>query len=210
MAMTIKNNFAILNLVKTFLTSITFDSLSRKIKNPCLVINKIYLKGVCKMTHTKNILKSLLITVMALSLLAVSCKKDENGGGTPTNPTTTTIGASDLTGVLQSIVIENTIDFSKVTPASGKASVTALTAKFGDLKTALDGVLAVEQEGVTVAGKYSSETKPSASTALDLTLTITAKSGYVLDDKMTEYTYNEADKTASVVISIKPSAAWED
>ena len=29
-----------LNLVKSFLTSITFDSLSRKIKNPCLVINK--------------------------------------------------------------------------------------------------------------------------------------------------------------------------
>lgn len=164
------------------------------------------------MTHTKNILKSLLITVMALSLLAVSCKKDENGGGgkTPTNPTTTTIGASDLTGVLQSIVIENTIDFSKVTPASGKASVTALTAKFGDLKTALDGALATEQTGVTVAGKYSSETKPDAKTALDLTLTITAKSGYVLDDKMTEYTYNKTDKTASVVISITPSANWEN
>ena len=33
------------NLVKTFLTSIkfTFDSLSRKIKNPCLVINKNFL-----------------------------------------------------------------------------------------------------------------------------------------------------------------------
>ena len=29
-----------IKLVKTFLTSITFDSLSRKIKNPCLVINK--------------------------------------------------------------------------------------------------------------------------------------------------------------------------
>ena len=42
LAMTIKNNFANLNLVKTFLTliKITFDSLSRKIKNPCLVINK--------------------------------------------------------------------------------------------------------------------------------------------------------------------------
>ena len=41
-AMTVKNNFKILNLVKSFLTSIkfTFDSLSRKIKNPCLVINK--------------------------------------------------------------------------------------------------------------------------------------------------------------------------
>ena len=107
---------------------------------------------------------------MALSLLAVSCKKDENGGGggTPTNPTRTTISASDLTGVLQSIVIENTINFSKVTPASGKDSVTALTQKFGDLKTALDGVLATEQTGVTVAGKYSSETKPNATTTLDL------------------------------------------
>ena len=39
-AMTVKNNFKILNLVKSFLTSINFDSLSRKIKNPCLVINK--------------------------------------------------------------------------------------------------------------------------------------------------------------------------
>ena len=36
----LKNNFSILNLVKSFLTSINFDSLSRKIKNPCLVINK--------------------------------------------------------------------------------------------------------------------------------------------------------------------------
>ena len=31
------------NLVKTFLTSINFDSLSRKIKNPCLVINTNFL-----------------------------------------------------------------------------------------------------------------------------------------------------------------------
>ena len=37
-----KNNFAILNLVKSFLTSITFDSLSRKIKNPCLVIKNLF------------------------------------------------------------------------------------------------------------------------------------------------------------------------
>ena len=40
------------------------------------------------MKHTKNILKSLLITVMALSLLAVSCSKDE-GGSKPTSPTPT-------------------------------------------------------------------------------------------------------------------------
>ena len=33
----------LLHLVKSFLTSINFDSLSRKIKNPCLVINKNFL-----------------------------------------------------------------------------------------------------------------------------------------------------------------------
>ena len=38
------------------------------------------------MKHTKNILKSLLITVMALSLLAVSCKKDEGEANLPTQP----------------------------------------------------------------------------------------------------------------------------
>ena len=47
----LNNNFKFLflkyflHLVKTFLTSITFDSLSRKIKNLCLVINKNFLKG---------------------------------------------------------------------------------------------------------------------------------------------------------------------
>ena len=35
-----------LHLVKSFLTSITFDNLSRKIKIPCLVINKIILRRV--------------------------------------------------------------------------------------------------------------------------------------------------------------------
>ncbi|WP_158639802.1 hypothetical protein [Brachyspira aalborgi] len=34
------------------------------------------------MKHTKNILKSLLVAVMALSLLLSSCTKDKN----PTNP----------------------------------------------------------------------------------------------------------------------------
>ena len=34
------------NLVKSFLTSINFDNLSRKIKNPCLVINKNILSRI--------------------------------------------------------------------------------------------------------------------------------------------------------------------
>ena len=69
LAMTVKNNFAILNLVKTFLTSITFDSLSRKIKNPRLVINKKFLQGVTDM-------KKLLIIFTILLLFVVSCGRD--------------------------------------------------------------------------------------------------------------------------------------
>ncbi len=55
------------------------------------------------MKHTKNILKSLLITVIALSLLAVSCSKDEGGSKNPTNPTTTTITAEQLTTTLKNL-----------------------------------------------------------------------------------------------------------
>ena len=125
----LKNNFAILNLVKTILTSITFDSFTRKIKNPCLTIKKIYLQGVCNMKHTKNILKSLLITVMALSLLAVSCKKDEEGGK-PTEPTSVTLDAVTLTAAIQAAgtaaqLTGVTIDFSALTPASGNAKADA-------------------------------------------------------------------------------------
>ena len=48
----LKNNFAILNLVKSFLTFIkfNFDSLSREIKNSCLVINK----NLFKIKRIKN------------------------------------------------------------------------------------------------------------------------------------------------------------
>jgi hypothetical protein len=65
------------NLVKTFLTSINFDSLSRKIKNPCLVINKNFLKEDFTM-------KSKQIIIMLLSfiiLFAISCKNDDKTGG---------------------------------------------------------------------------------------------------------------------------------
>ena len=160
------------------------------------------------MKHTKNILKSLLITVMALSLLAVSCKKDE-GGSKPTAPTTTKITASDLTQVLNAIDIKDTISFTGVSPVSGKASVTAKTDTYDTLKSALDKVLATEQEQVKVVAAYGA--KDTTKKTFDLTLTITAKAGYVLDDKMTEYTYTPSDKTAKLVITITAanSANWK-
>ena len=48
-----ENNFIILNLVKTILTSINFDSLSER--NLCLVIKKFYIKrSVQYETHKKH------------------------------------------------------------------------------------------------------------------------------------------------------------
>ena len=70
------------------------------------------------MKHTKNILKSLLITVMALSLLAVSCKKDE-GGSKPTNPITPKDSKTLLTEMLKRLrplgsdTSNPDVDFSK-------------------------------------------------------------------------------------------------
>ena len=158
------------------------------------------------MKHTKNILKSLLIMIVAISLFTVSCSKDE-GGSKPTAPTTTKITASDLTQVLNGIVIPSTISFANVTPVSGKASVTAETDTYDTLKTALDGLLATEQEQVTVEASYGAKNGKT----FDLTLTITAKAGYVLDDKMTEYTYNTSNKTAKLVITITAanSGNWQ-
>ena len=64
-AMTIKNN-----LVNTFLTltKFNFDSLSRKIKNPCLVINKNFFKGFC--------MHKLLTILFILLSFTVSCNRD--------------------------------------------------------------------------------------------------------------------------------------
>ena len=67
------------NLVKTFLTSITFDSLSRKIKNPCLVINKnLFQKENLKMKNSKNKKLFTYMVVGALVMaLSISCKSNE-------------------------------------------------------------------------------------------------------------------------------------
>ena len=68
-----------LNLVKSFLTSITFDSLSRKIKNPCLVIKKFKLiKEIFKMSilKTKTFFTYLVVGALVTSLY-VSCKSNE-------------------------------------------------------------------------------------------------------------------------------------
>ena len=75
----LKNNFAILNLVKTFLTStkFTFDNLSRKIKNPCLVINKnSFFKEKIIMYNFKKLFTYMVVGALSLAL-SISCKSNE-------------------------------------------------------------------------------------------------------------------------------------
>ena len=67
------------NLVKTFLTSIkfTFDNLSRKIKNPCLVINKnSFFKEEIIMHNFKKLFTYMVVGALVMAL-SISCKSNE-------------------------------------------------------------------------------------------------------------------------------------
>ena len=108
-AMTIKNN-----LVKSFLTSIkfTFDSLSRKIKNPCLVINT---KFILRSSYMNN-KKIILIVLSVLMVAFISCK---NKGTDPT-----TFKVSDIAGSWSGDGVSFTIDNNgnvKMTMAEGES-----------------------------------------------------------------------------------------
>ena len=100
------------------------------------------------MKHTKNILKSLLITVMALSLLAVSCSKDE-GGSKPTNPTSITITAADINKYLSftdmpvgnfTITTTGTANYEQDVNITVKNSSGSGNVKGNDFKTAIEGM----------------------------------------------------------------------
>ena len=221
----LKNNFIILNLVKTFLTSINFDSLSRKIKSPCLTIKKFISKGVCKMKHTKNILKSLLITVMALSLLAVSCKKDE-GGSKPTDPTPKNSEAL-LTEMLEKLgPLPNTepaIDFSKIVfDGKGNATIEGANKSYAKVKGALEPVLKVDifnKEKITLTENPTIPPKPTTVTdPLSVDLTFKANEGYTFDNSIIggkKYIYTASAgssvATAKLTLKISPQdGSWTD
>ena len=103
LAMTIKNN-----LVKTFLTSIklTLDNLSRKIKNPCLVINfKFIHKGGNYLMNNFNKFFTYMAVGALVMVLSVSCGKNPaepegvevSEDFTESVPTATGDPATDLT-----------------------------------------------------------------------------------------------------------------
>ena len=212
-----------LHLVKIFLTSIKFDSLSER--NLCLVIKKFYSKGVCKMKHTKNILKSLLITVMALSLLAVSCSKDEGGTKAPTNPTIQKISATQLTTTLKELgelgdTQTTAINFGLMTePKDGSASITKAGTedkKLQKVKDAITTVFKTPLTPVSVKLTFGDEAQVGNNTALKATIVITANSGFEFDETITKpasgeikYTYDASGNSATLILDITPAAAWE-
>ena len=175
------------------------------------------------MKHTKNILKSLLITVMALSLLAVSCKKDE-GGSKPTDPTPTTISEQNIVETLQGFGTVATgagsVNFQTgVTKIGTDASIALQVDKGSDATLTLDTFKTKMKEElekkvasipvVTVAvGEAGGNAAASGQEPVTFELTITAKTGYVLDTKIPGY---QTDKTVKLTFSFTPDGQnnWE-
>ena len=164
------------------------------------------------MKHTKNILKSLLITVMALSLLSVSCSKDESK---PTSPQTTEVNAEKITGIV-SAMFSMTVDdsqaalfaFATITPANGKANIdTAAGKKIDtDIKTKLTTSIETITSAYASVVTLTSDVNSLSSSSKNLTLTMKPANANVkfasdVTDGKT-YSYDAAKGEASLVITI--------
>ena len=159
------------------------------------------------MKHAKNILKSLLITVIALSLLAVSCKKDE-GGSKPTDPTPITITADSITKGFTALGDALAIDVVKFNFSTFKASQNAVdinatetTDKADKAKiTAGLQALKITVEGATVKLSAPQVPEVTTDTAITMDVTITPNgSNKFADDVSTKYKV----ESTSVVVSLK-------
>ena len=173
------------------------------------------------MNNTKTIFKSLLIMIVAISLFTVSCSKDEGGTKTPTNPTIQKITDADLTGTLKALgklgdTSETAINFGLMTdPAKGTASITKEASESKSLtkvKGTIETVFKTPLTPVSVTLTFSGNAEANKSDDLVATIVFTAKSGFEFDTTITggnNYTYKDADKTATLTLNIKPSGNWE-
>ena len=167
------------------------------------------------MKHTKNILKSLLITVMALSLLAVSCKKDE-GGSKPTDPTTITLGLDELNGIVSVFVatqtaweVDSTTAFN---PANGAAdmSVTVKTA-FADVDALKQALTTLSSEGITISATANSTFGPTDvnnNTAAKFDITINIGNNNFASGLADSKEYTISGKEAKLTLTITPKNKW--
>ena len=160
------------------------------------------------MKHTKKIIKSLLITVMALSLLSVSCSKDE-GGSKPTAPSTPiTITANNITKGFTALGDALAIDvvkfnFSTFTASQNAVEITATeTTDKADKAKITEGLqaLKITVEGATVKLSAPQVPEVNANTAITMDVTITPNgSNKFADDVSTKYKV----ENTSVVVSLK-------
>ena len=166
------------------------------------------------MKHTKNILKSLLITVMALSLLEVSCSKDE-GGSKPTSPQTIVVNATTMTKTLEGIFALTVDDsesalFAKNTtlnPTKGKATVnTANTKKVDQIKDKLKTSIDTVAKNFASSVILTSNVDTLSNSSKDLTLTMKpANANVKFASDVTDgskYTYDASTVEAKLVVTI--------
>ena len=138
-AMTIKNN-----LVKSFLTSITFDSLSRKIKNPCLVINKFIYKGGNYLMNNFNKIFTYMVVGALVMALSISCKSNEE-------PTDNTHSNHPPAGTYQTVYGSITIT-ATVTVSGGACNIKGTAYKNGDTSGSDN-----KQYDITITKWYSND-----------------------------------------------------
>ena len=178
------------------------------------------------MKHTKNILKSLLIMIVAISLFTVSCSKDEGGTKNPTNPTPKNSEAL-LTDMLKGL--------GQLTPSQADTTVIL---DFGVIVFNEDGTAIIDgadntKEGADYKVKKALENtfkksnfadkiglqndltvnNPTSgnSDALSVDITFIANGDYTFDKSITEgkrYAYNTGDSSAKLTLKISPKGQW--
>ena len=167
------------------------------------------------MKHTKNILKSLLITVMALSLLSVSCSKDEGGSKNPVNPTPITIDAATLDGAIElaaarlatdtTLSDKVTFNFTDFTSAGGKgnASATVNKAVTGTvLKTALEVAFTLDDASFSSKATLTTDSQNKKKATLTITITVKGNNTFASDVKGKYAEVNGDSKSVETVITI--------
>ena len=142
---------------------------------------------------------------MALSLLAVSCSKDESK---PTNPASKTVTGADITAFIKNID-GTALMFSKMqNPKDGKATLNAEAKDYAAAKSELDSLKSSSIESVSVAATYPDAKPNPDANSFDLVLTFNTKSGYVFGD-MTGYA-KEANGGYKLTITITATGGnWQ-
>ena len=168
------------------------------------------------MKHTKNILKSLLITVMALSLLSVSCSKDEGGTKNPVNPTPITITEADINGFLSfkdmvvgdfKITTTGTADYKQVVNITVQNSSGSGNVKGNDFKTAIESMpLSSLIDGANTAIDGTITAQTSGNAAMEVKLKVTPTSPNKFDAGVKGVTSG----ALTITLSFKPetSITW--